>query len=235
LIRIALACALLGGIGPRVLSALAGSDLFLVKHVELVGGDYLSVEEATAWTDVPADAHLWDDPSAWVARLTEHPLVRAAEVRRRPPGTLQLVVEEREPVALAASPRLEPVDEEGRALPLDPSTYGFDLPLLRARVQRPKDGEPAGPVAALAAETARLARIDPEFLALTSELSLDEHGDVVARWGEPPVTFRFRPAVPAGRLKEGLLVLADALLRSGGTLPGTVDLRFADQVVVREP
>ena len=235
LIRILLACALLGVTAPRALRAVAGSDLFRVKQVELVGGRYLTEEEAAEWTNVPADAHLWDDLAAWRERLAEHPLVRVAEVRRRLPGTLQLVVEEREPVALAASSKLEPVDREGRVLPLDPSAHGFDLPLIKARVQTAKDGTPAGPVSALASETARLARIDPEFLALTSELSLDERGDLIARWSEPAVTFRFRPEVPAIRLKQGMLVLADALLRTGGKLPGTIDLRFADQVVVKGP
>jgi hypothetical protein len=235
LIRIALACALVAMGAPRALRALAGSELFRVREVELVGAQYLSEEEATEWVDVPADAHLWDDAAAWKERLAKHPLVRVAEIRRRVPGTLQLVVEEREPVALAASPKLEPVDEEGRVLPLDPSTYGFDLPLLRARAASGKDGKPTGPLPTLAAQTARLARIDPEFLALTSELSLDERGDLVARWGEPSVTFRFGSDVSARRLKEGLLVLADAVLRSGGAMPETVDLRFADQVVVREP
>jgi hypothetical protein len=235
LIRIAIACALVGVAAPRALRALAGSELFRVREVELVGAQYLSEEEAAEWTNVPADAHLWDDAAGWKERLAKHPLVRVAEVRRRLPGTLQLVVEEREPVALASSAKLEPVDEEGRVLPLDPATYGFDLPLLRARAASGKDGKPTGPVTTLAAQTARLARIDPEFLALTSELSLDEHGDVVARWGEPSVTFRFGPGVTAQRLKEGLLVLADAVLRSGGEIPETVDLRFADQVVVKEP
>jgi hypothetical protein len=235
LIRILLACALLGVMAPPAVRALAGSELFRVKRVELVGGRYLTLEEATEWTNVPADAHLWDDLAAWTERLAEHPLVRVAEVRRRLPGTLQLVVEEREPVALATSSKLEPVDREGRVLPLDPSAHAFDLPLIKARAQSAKDGAPAGPVSTLAAETARLARIDPEFLALTSELSLDERGDLIARWIEPAVTFRFRPDVPAIRLKQGMLVLADAILRTGGELPGTIDLRFADQVVVREP
>ena len=165
--------------------------------------------------------------------MAEHPLVRVAEVRRRLPGTLRLVVEEREPVALAASSKLEPVDREGRVLPLDPSTHGFDLPLLKVRAETRKDGAPAGPVSTLAAETARLSRIDPEFLALTSELALDDRGDLIARWSEPAVTFRFRPEVPAIRLKQGMLVLADALLRAEGKLPATIDLRFADQVVVK--
>ena len=44
---------------------------------------------------------------------------------------------------------------------------------------------------------------------------------------------RFRAPVAQVRLKEALAVIADAADRNGGRLPATVDLRFADQVVVR--
>jgi cell division septal protein FtsQ len=221
-----LACALIGVGAPRALRALAKSDVFLVEQVELLGGRYLSREEAAAWTNVPADAHVWDDLATWKERLAQHPLVRNAEVRRRLPGTLLLVVEEREPVALAPAATLEPVDAEGNVLPLDPALHGLDLPLLRAHGEQ---------VPSLAAAAARLARTLPEFLALTSELALDERGDLIARWSEPAVAFRLGRSVTARRLQEGMIVLADVLLRTGGAPVGTIDLRFADQVVVQGP
>jgi hypothetical protein len=236
LIRIALMCGLVGWGAPRAAHAIAGTELFRVRDVQLSGGHYLTQSEAVEWTAIPPDAHLWDDPSGWVARLAEHPLVRAAQVRRRLPGTLVLVVEEREPVALAAAATLQPVDEKGRALPLDPATWALDLPLIRARAgKRGSEAEGASGEAGLgvlAAEAARLTRIDPEFMARTSELSVDERGDLIARWGEPPVAFRFRPAVTARRLEEGMTVLLDAVARTG-ELPRAIDLRFADQVVVQ--
>jgi cell division protein FtsQ len=237
LIRIALACGLVGWGAPRAAHAIAGSDLFLVREVQLSGGRYLTRAEAAEWTAVPADAHLWDDASGWVTRLSEHPLVRVAEVRRRLPGTLILVIEERQPVALAAAATLQPVDDEGRVLPLDPAVLGLDLPLIKAaatkRTPEAKEGSADAGLGTLAAEAARLQRIDPEFMARTSELAVDERGDLIARWGEPPVAFRFRPAVTARRLEEGMTVLLDAVARTGGLMPRTIDLRFADQVVVQ--
>jgi hypothetical protein len=236
LIRIALMCGLVGWGSPRAAHAIAGSELFLVKDVQLAGGHYLTLAEAAEWTAIPPDAHVWDDASGWIARLAEHPLVRVADVRRRLPGTLVLVVEEREPVALAAAATLRPVDDEGRVLPLDPATLALDLPLIKAPAEKRGSGSKGtsesglGP---LAAEAARLTRIDPEFMARTSELAVDERGDLIANWGEPPVTFRFRPAVTARRLQEGMTVLLDAVARTGGLLPRTIDLRFADQVVVQ--
>src|SRR5688572_25085867 len=139
LIRSALVCALVGLGAPHALRAVAASELFRVREVQLSGGRYLTLAEAAEWTAVSPDAHLWDDAAGWVARLAEHPLVRVAEVRRRLPGTLVLVVEEREPVALAVAGTLEPVDAEGRLLPLDPSALSLDLPLIKAPVAAATD------------------------------------------------------------------------------------------------
>jgi len=56
---------------------------------------------------------------------------------------------------------------------------------------------------------------------------------VVARWSEPRVDFLLRPGTSPRRLREGFAVLGDALVREPGAVPTLVDLRYADQVVVR--
>jgi cell division septal protein FtsQ len=216
---------------PRALRAVAASEVFRVSAVELEGERFLSLAEAAAAADIPREASVWDDPARWEAGLAAHPLVRTARVRRRLPGTLILVVEEREPVGLVATPTLEPVDAEGKILPLDPSAHALDLPLLNPGAD--VDGEAGASRAALAAETDHLQRVDPEFSARISELTRDDRGDWIARWGEPAVSFRFRSSVTARRLREGVLVLADATAEGDGSPPAAVDLRFAEQVVVR--
>lgn len=231
-----LAAACLGVVAagvPRARAALRGMETFRVGELQLSGGRYLTLEEAVLAASVPRDASVWDDPAPWEERLAAHPLVRTARVRRRLPATLVLVVEEREPVGLTPTPTLEPVDADGRILPLDPAAHAFDLPLLDAGGR--EDEEEAAALAALAGEAARLGRVDPAFVARLSELTADERGDLVARWDDTQVTFRFRPAVPARRLREGLLALSDQDARRGARRPATVDLRFADQVVVRVP
>ena len=212
--------------GGRVREALMGMEAFRVTDVELEGGLHLTRDEAAAAAAVPPGASVWDDPTPWEERLRAHPLVRAARVRKRLPGTLVLVVEEREPVGLLPTPTLEPVDGEGRILPLDPAADALDLPLVRVDLTDP------GRLRILAGELARLGRVDPAFLGGVSEVAADERGDVVASWGVPMVTFRFRPRTPPRRLKEGLRALAHATDRKGGGAPRAVDLRWADQVVV---
>jgi hypothetical protein len=216
-------------LAPRAVRKVARSEVFRVSELRLEGARYLTLEQAAELAAVPPDASVWDDPSEWVARLAQHPLVRDARVRRRIPGTLIFDVQEREAVGLVPTPTLEVVDAEGRILPIDPSEHPLDLPLLHVP---PREQGADRARAQLAADAERLGRIDPEFAGMISELARDERGDLLARWGDPAVTFRFTPAVTARKLREGVLVLFD-ITRETGETPETVDLRFEEQVVVR--
>jgi hypothetical protein len=76
--------------------------------------------------------------------------------------------------------------------------------------------------------------VDPEFFAALSAVELDGRGDLVVRWGSAAqVSFRLALPVDSRRLREGLVVLADALQRYPDRSPREVDLRHADQVVLR--
>ena len=83
----------------RAPRALADVEWFRVRRLRVEGVRYLEAEEVERVAAVPATANLWDDPAPVAARVRRHPLVRDARVRRRPPGTWIVRVEEREPVA----------------------------------------------------------------------------------------------------------------------------------------
>ena len=213
---------------PRTLAEL---DWFRVRAVRVVGVRNLSAEEVERAAAVPPDANLWDDPAAVAARVRAHPLVREVAVARRLPATLVLRVEEREPVALLPTPTLEPVDREGRRLPLDPARLGLDLPVIRpARATAAAAAPPA--LAPAAREIARLAEADPSFWANVSVVTAEGARDLALDLIEPAVRLRVRIPLTPPRLREALAVLDDATGRQGEP-PATVDLRFADQVVVR--
>lgn len=113
---------------PPLLQALPA---FRVERVEVVGTRYLAPDEVAARADVPSDASVWDEPERWRRRVEAHPLVERARVRRSGFHTLEISVEEVEPVALAAtSGTLRPVSGDGVLLPLDPARHGLDLPIL---------------------------------------------------------------------------------------------------------
>jgi hypothetical protein len=166
-------------------------------------------------------------------RLEAHPLVEEATGHRRFPDALLFAVKERQPVALFPNPTLEPVDEDGRILPIDPALHKLDLPILALAGQRQSGSVSPKDLRLMAGEISRLAQGDPEFHANISDLALFPGGYLRARISDPPVTLRFAPGLSSGRIQTGLRVLADAMGRFQSRDVMDLDLRFEDQVVVR--
>ncbi|HZD04278.1 MAG TPA: FtsQ-type POTRA domain-containing protein [Longimicrobiales bacterium] len=227
----ALSSALALGVS-HVPDLLAGVEMFRVRGIRLEGTRFLTLEEVLASVELPPDASVWDDPMPWVRPLLANPLVEALDVGRDLPDSLVVRVTETSPVALVPTPTLVPVDADGRRLPIDPSRHRLDLPLLR-----PGDdsaGEAARlQVRPLAHELQRLGSADPEFVAMLSELDWEGEGDATALWGDPVVAFRFTPPLSAARLHEAMAVFTDATARFPDRRLRAVDLRYAEQVIVR--
>jgi hypothetical protein len=231
---LALAVAL-GGVVSRVPEALSEVESFRVTEVRLRGARFLSQEEAERVLALSSGASVWDDKKPLEARVREHPLVKDVTIHRRFPNALLLKVEERQPVALFANPLLEPVDETGRLLPIDPAYHKLDLPIIAGAGAGGSESLSPSDLRLLAGEIVRLAEGDPEIHALVSDYTLYPGGDVRVRLSEPPVTLSFRPGLPTGRIQEGLRVLKDAeeQERFRGAQVAHVDLRWENQVVVR--
>jgi cell division protein FtsQ len=218
---------------PRVKSAFANARLFEVSEVSVEGATYLTEAEVVEAAAIPPGSSVWDDLAALESRLEAHPLVKDAVVRRRLPDRLDMEILEREPVGLIPTPVLTPVDREGHVLPIDPLGRRMDLPLLQPKIA--SGGEDLAPeqVTALAAELDRLETLDPAVLASVSEVAFDPWGGVLLHLSEPQVTLRYWPPLSPAALNDALVVLTDAIERHPGRPLLSVDLRFADQVVVR--
>ena len=219
---------------PRVPEALSTMEAFRVTAVEIQGLRYLTRSDVLETIGVEPRTSVWGDLDTWSEALRAHPMVQTATVNRRIPGTLVVSIDERVPVALVSTPTVEPVDEEGMRLPLDPAEHRMDLPLVEVdRV--PATGSRLLPAQAreLVAEIGRLMRVDPAFLQMVSEVRWGEHRSIVARGAEPDVEFLLPFGASPNRLREGLSALAHAVSDTPGEVPEVIDLRFADQVVVR--
>lgn len=232
--RVTLAVALvwtLSLVGEFAPQALARVPVFRVRNHEFHGLRFLRPQTVLNAAGIGPDASVWDDPSAWEERLERHPLIRDARVERRFLSTLVVRVEERAPVGLVPTPALEPVDADGRILPLDPSRFPLDYPILRVAGITHGDEEPVpdSRLRALAA-AAVVMRGEAEFWSLVSEIGEGAQGGVVARRGNPEVLFLFPARVEARRIREGLAALEDAVARGEGRIPRSVDLRFDDYV-----
>lgn len=220
--------------GPQLPEALATMETFRVTNVEVRGVRFLTEEAVVERLELGGLASVWGDTEAWRERVEAHPLVLSAEIRRRLPNGLRVIVEERRPVALAATPILEPLDGEGHRLPIDPARFGLDLPIIAAD-RMPPEGASLFPeeVRFLAAEIEHLRLADEEFVRHISSLSREDDGSLSLRLVSPDVSLLVRPGTTLARLREAEAALADAISRTPGDIPEVVDLRFAGQVVVR--
>lgn len=214
--------------------AMAELEYFRATDFRLEGGHRLTLADVLDAAELPPFASVWDDPTPWVRRIEQHPLVREATIRSEYPNGLVFRVSEREPVALYPTPLLEPIDRDGRVLPIDPTESVMDLPILSPHRGADREAR-LTPVElrVLTREAARLRDVDPRFLRRISELGMDPKGDLVAVVGSEELVFRFPASISAERLQMGWDALADAMVRRPDERAGVVDLRFAGQVVLR--
>lgn len=221
-------------VAPRAYAAMAEMDTFRIADVEVRGLRYLTEDSIVDRMELGNFASVWGDTERWTERIISHPLVKHAEVQRRLPNGLRVTVEERRPVALAATPTLEPVDAEGYRLPIDPVRYSLDLPILTAG-KLPPEGSYLFPheVRTLAAELGHLLTTDEEFVKRVSTIRNELDGTLVVHLTAPDVELRLPRAVTTSRLRQAEAALADAMGRNSGRVPAVVDVRFNDQVVVR--
>ena len=236
-VRILLATATLGAIaqwGHTIPEAMSGMETFRISDVEVRGARFLTKDAVVAQLAITHETSVWTDEDVWVDRLVAHPLVKGAEIMRKIPNGLRVTLVERRPIALAPTPTLEPIDAEGYRLPLDPAAYRLDLPIISARLI-PPEGSRLFPedVRALAAEVDHLVSADTAFLQMVSSVRWGERGTLIAHWTEPRVEFLLPRRASPTRLHEGLVALSNAMSRTPGEVPEAIDLRFADQVVVR--
>jgi len=214
--------------GPAVLRTVPA---FGVAGIDVSGARFVAEDEARALAAILPGTSVWDDHSEAEARLESHPLVEDALIRRRGFNRLVIELHEVRPIALVSAPALEPVDGRGQLLPIDPSAYALDLPiLLEATVE---DGRVADEASRRAlAVIDLLYRLSPEFVNQVSEVHRAT-GDAVEL-----VLLRGshvdRLVLPVENAELAFLRAEDAIsacAERGHVV--SVDARFREQVVVQ--
>lgn len=200
---------------PRVASKLA---FFRVRRVEIVGTQYIPPRDILRRLNVDTTHSVWDPAAPLEERLSHHPEIRAARVRRRLPGTLVVEIVESLPVALVPTRNgLRAYDDRGVLLPVDPSRTDVDAPVLARRDT------------SLLRLLGELRRDAPAMYARISELRRVARGDVWMKVASLPV---LAPGdVSVDRLLELDPVSQDLARRQ--LRPAELDLRFRDQVIAR--
>ena len=215
---------------PRTLARLA---YFRVRRVEIDGVRYAPPQELLARLHVDTTWSVWTNLGVLAKRVEGHPLVASVHVERRLPGTLRVIVTEREPIAMTPTRRgLAVLGSDGRVLPIDPSLVGgIDVPVV---------GAPDGAVLrllavlrrdapALYARVSEMRRVGPEELRMTVMPQTRTPGQPSTQ----PFVLRTSPDVTVERLADIVPVESDLARRR--VRVAEIDLRYRDQVIARLP
>jgi cell division protein FtsQ len=188
--------------------------------VEFDGVRYARAADLVRTLGVDTTQSVWQSLPDLARRAAAHPLVAAAAVERRMPGTLVVHVVERQPIALVLSRGvLRPADASGVILPIDPAQVPMDVPVATSA-----DSTLLHLLDGLRVETPTL------YARVTQAQRVNAHE---LRLFLGSVMVRMTPDVTVSRIKDILPVEAD--LARNHLRAVELDLRFRDQVIARQP
>lgn len=204
-------------------------SLFRVQHVYVVGAQHESSSQILAATGLGQRPTMLSVSSSNVAAdLNVFPWIERVSVTKHWPNTVDIVVHESTPVAVAftTSGQLRFVSDSGRDL--GPAPLHVDLPTLT--YLRPlatswpfaRAGEPAAMVA---------SELPPAFSAQVSSITVNASGDVTLNM-TTPVTFELGAAV---NLHEKFVAIASVIAHSTLRPGDVVDVSVPDELAVTGP
>jgi cell division protein FtsQ len=133
------------GIGYLTVATVMGSSLLAIGHVTVRGNSRLSTVEVEALMQgIRGQNILSADLHEFQRRLMDSPWVAAATIRRVLPGTIEVRILERTPMAIARiDGRLYLMDAEGVIVDgFGPEYVEYDLPLVDGLTRADADGVP---------------------------------------------------------------------------------------------
>jgi cell division protein FtsQ len=222
--------------GGAAYLAIRGSEVtrratFLeVDRIEVRGNERLSPADVeTLLAGLKGQNIIRADLADWQRRLKASPWIRDAVLKRALPSTVEVIIAEREPVAIGRiKGDLYLIDDHGGVIaPYGTQYAGLDLPLVDGLTSR-DDGGVRG---ALAARVIRALRSHEQLSSRLSQIDVsDARNAAVILSGDRAVLFvgddRFLPRL------QSYLDLATALRERVPDID-YVDLRFEDRIYVR--
>jgi len=231
-----LLCAALGYTAYRASAVAAYAHVLQVDRIEVAGNERLSNGEVLAvLSGLRGQNIVFTDLDEWRRRLLASPWVRDAALRRSLPSTVQVMVFERQPMAIGrVNGEMYLVDERGIIIDAYGPQYArFDLPIVDGLGASPNDsGSMTDEARAeLAARLIGSLAAKPAIARRLSQVDVtDLHNVTVILSGDPAIIQlgedQFLPRL------ESYLGLASALRERVADID-YVDLRFDDRIYVR--
>ena len=235
-VRLIAAVAVVGGGGFYAVRVAAHTGALQVGTIRVKGNRHLADGEVMALLEGLRGQHiLLTDLDSWRRRLLGSPWVEDAALRRVLPSTVEVVIRERQPMAIARlNGSLYLVDDEGLVIDdYSPNYAQLDLPIVDGLTDgSPKQGPSIEPArAALASRLIGTLGARPELLRRVSEIDVTNPNDAVLMLESDSTAVHVGGEQFVERL-SAYLGLSEAL---HARVPDIeyVDLRFADRVYVR--
>jgi cell division protein FtsQ len=247
LVKWTLVVGIVGYTTGRALALVTESPALRIRHVAVQGQRHLKRADVLARVQMLDGQNIVRaDLEAARRRLLGSPWIAEATLRRQLPSTIEILITERQPVALARLARggLQLVARDGMVLgPVGAAQAGFDLPIADGLMPLPGRslsgpglgvGIPARVDAARAELVGRLVealREEEGLLALVSQVDVSDVEDAVVLLGDDPARVHlghedFARRVRAYRdLAPTLLMHVDAI--------DSADVRYDGRVFVR--
>jgi cell division protein FtsQ len=209
------------------------SPRFTVAHVDVEGASRVSADRVRGAAAIPPGANLWRlDSAAVAARVAALPEIRRADVIRRVPDRLVIVVDERRPFTLVHAGRLHWLDEEGRVLDEASRAVAPSVPVVSGLSEAELASLRSDPSPRVREAIALIRTLLRRGSALAAEISEID----VSRNDGPVLYTADAVEVRLGNEEwEERLARLERILRQVGRESEPVraiDLRFRDQVVL---
>jgi cell division protein FtsQ len=216
--------------------AVAQAHSLQVQDIRVRGNQHLAKGEVLAILEGLRGEHiLATDLEVWRRRLIGSPWIEHAALRRLLPSTVEVVIRERHPLALARlGGNLYLIDDEGLVIDeYGPNYAQLDLPIVDGLTSGPPTNGPTidpSRVYLVARVVAALGP-RPDLLQRVSQLDVSNPHDAVVLFDQDPAFVHVGEDEFVERL-QAYLDLSDAL-RARVPEIEYADLRFADRVYVR--
>ena len=229
-------CGLVGYGLYRAAGLLLAADALMVTRIAVHGTKRMSTGEVLAVLHgLRGRNMLTTDLEAWRKRLIASPWVADAVMRRVFPGTIAVVVSEREPLGLGrVGAGLYLIDHGGTIIDeFGPGYAEFDLPIIDGLAAPPARGGPLvdDTRARLAGRLLAALRPHPELARRVSQIDVSDGRDAVVILKDDTALIHVGDDRFAERLQSYLGLAA----RLRETVPRIdyVDVRYEDRVYVR--
>lgn len=227
---------LFGGGAYLVTHQVTHADGLQVRHIEITGNQRLPTAEVLALLDGLRGQHvLAVDLDRWRLNVLRSSWVEQAALRRVLPATVEVVLEERQPIAVArVGAELYLVDGLGRVIDeYGPRHAQFDLPIVDGLGSAPATGRPLldEARARLADELLHALRPRDALYRRVSQIDVSNAHDAVVLLEGESARLHLGNTRFAERL-EAYVDLAPALREQVDEID-YVDLRFESRVYVR--